>query len=183
MGTIALALLAMSAPALAKEACATHDGKVVSITAEKLVMTNAEGQEHSHALTADAKLTLDGTACTAADLKPGTRIRVTTQGADKSVVSRIEGLDKNPEFAAASNSHDGKFVSITGNTLVMTGTQGTEEHTHALTADAKISCDGTTCKSSDLKPGMRIRVTLDADAPHAAIRVEAIDKNPEFASL
>ena len=79
---------------------ATHDGKVVSITGDKLVMTSTEGQEHSHTLTADAKLTLDGNACQAADLKPGTRIRVTTQGADKSAANRIEGLDKNLDFAS-----------------------------------------------------------------------------------
>jgi len=78
----------------------THDGKVVSITDNKLVMTSKEGGEHSHTLTADAKLTLDGKACKAADLKPGTRIRVTTQGADKSAANRIEGLDKNQDFAS-----------------------------------------------------------------------------------
>lgn len=79
---------------------AMHDGNVVSITGNKLVMTSKEGQEHSHTLTADAKLTLDGKACNADDLKPGTRIRVTTQGSDKSVANRIEGLDKNLDFAS-----------------------------------------------------------------------------------
>jgi hypothetical protein len=79
---------------------AMHDGSVVSITGNKLVMTGKEGQEHSHTLAADAKLTLDGKVCKAGDLKPGTRIRVTTQGTDKSVVNRIEGLDKNLDFAS-----------------------------------------------------------------------------------
>ena len=92
--------LKLTIAAMDKEAeVAAHDGKVVSITGDKLVMTSMEGHEHSHTLTADAKMTLDGKACKAADLKPGTRIRVTTQGADKSFVNRIEGLDKNPEFA------------------------------------------------------------------------------------
>jgi len=159
----------------------THDGKVVSITGEKLVMSNKEGQEHSHKLAADAKLTLDGKACKAADLKAGTRIRVTTQGTDKAVASRIEGIDKNREFA--SDRQDGKFVSITGNKLVMTGTQGKQEQTCTLSADVKVTCDGKACKSSDLKPGMKIRVTSDSNDPNAAVRVEAIDKNLEFASL
>jgi hypothetical protein len=79
---------------------ATHEGNVVKITGDKLVMTSTDGQEHSHTLTANAKLTLDGNACKAVDLKPGTRIRVTTQGADKSVASQIEGLDKNLDFAS-----------------------------------------------------------------------------------
>ena len=167
VATLALAMLVGATALAAKDAEPnTHDGKVVSITGDKLVMTSKEGKEHSHTLTADAKLTLDGKACKAADLKAGTRIRVTTQGADKSVASRIEGLDKNPDFA--SNRHDGKVVSITGNKLVMTGTQGKEEHTCTLTADVKVTCDGKVCKSSDLKPGMRIRVTSESDDPHAA---------------
>lgn len=78
----------------------THDGKVVSITGDKLVMTSTEGKEHSHTLTADAKLTLDGKDCKAADLKAGTRIRVTTLAADNKVANRVEGLDKNPDFAS-----------------------------------------------------------------------------------
>jgi hypothetical protein len=79
---------------------AMHDGKVVSITGNELVMTSKNGQEHSHTLTADAKLTLDGKTCNADDLKPGTRIRVTTEGSDKSVANRVEGLDKNLDFAS-----------------------------------------------------------------------------------
>ncbi len=57
------------------------------------------------------------------------------------------------------------------------------EDSHALTADAKLTLDGKTCTAADLKPGTKIRVTLQNDAPHAAIGVEGIEKNPEFASL
>ena len=159
----------------------THDGKVVSITSEKLVMTSNEGKEHSHTLARDVKLTLDGKACKAADLKAGTRIRVSTQGADKSVASRIEGLDKNPDFAV--NRQDGKFVSVTGKKLVMTGAEGSEERTCTLAVDAKVTCDGKVCKAADLKPGMRIRVTTDSEAPNDATQVEALDKNADFARI
>jgi hypothetical protein len=79
---------------------ATHDGTVVSITGDKIVMTNKEGIEHSHALTTDAKLTLDGKACTTADLKPGTRIRVTLQIDEPHAAIRVEAIDKNREFAS-----------------------------------------------------------------------------------
>ena len=78
---------------------ATHDGTLVSITGDKLVMTNKEGIEHSHALTADAKLTLDRKTCTAADLKPGMKIRVTLQSAAPHAVIHIEAIDKKTEFA------------------------------------------------------------------------------------
>jgi hypothetical protein len=79
---------------------AANDGTIVSITGDKLVMTNKEGIEHSHALSADAKLTLDGNACTAADLKPGTRIRLTLQSDAPHAAIRVEAIEKNPAFAS-----------------------------------------------------------------------------------
>lgn len=78
--------------------------------------------------------------------------------------------------------HDGQLVSITSSKLVMTNKDG-KEHSHAVSADTTVSCDGKVCKSSDLKPGMKIRVTLESNSPHAATRIEAIEKNLDFASL
>ena len=182
MTSLALGMF-VGASALAGENVkdATHDGKLVSISGDKLVMTAGnEGKEHSHTLARDVKLTLDGKACKAADLKAGTRIRVTTRGADKQLATRIEGLDKNPDFA--SNRHDGKLVSISGTKLVMTNKDG-KEHSHTLTADAKLTLDGKACQAADLKAGTRIRVSLEHEKPNAATRIEAIDKNQDFASL
>ena len=180
LATLALGMF-VSATALAAEDAkqVTHEGKVVSISGDKLVMTSVEGKEHSHTLARDVKLTLDGKACEAAQLKAGTRIRVTTRGADKQLATRIEGLDKNPDFAAR-NRHDGKLVSITANKLVMTGNVGTAEYTRILAIDAKITRDGQVCKATDLKPGMRIRVTTDNNVPNDATEVEALDKNADF---
>ena len=77
----------------------SHDGKVVSITAAKLVMTNMEGEEEQmHALTADVKITCDGKVCAAADLKSGMRIRVTTANAEPHAPTRIEALDNHRNF-------------------------------------------------------------------------------------
>ena len=77
----------------------THDGKVVSITAAKLVMTNMEGnQEQTHTLTDDVRITCDGAVCKAADLRPGMRVRVTTQTATPHAATRIEALDDLSEF-------------------------------------------------------------------------------------
>lgn len=159
---------------------ATHDGKVVSIAGDKLVMANKEGKEHSHTLARDVRLTLDGKACKAADFKAGTRIRVTTRGADQQLATRVEGLDKNPEFA--SNRHDGKLVSISSSKLVMANKDG-KEHSHMLTAAVKLTLDGKACQAADLKSGTRIRVTTESDQSNAVTRVEAIDKNLDFASL
>src|SRR5687767_4992970 len=123
----------------------THDGKVVSISGEKLVMSSKEGKEHPHTLARDVKLTLDGKACKAADLKAGTRIRVTTKGGDKQLAIRIEAIDKNREFAA--KSHDGKLVRITSEKLVMTNQEG-KEHSHTLATDAKLTLDGKSCQAA-----------------------------------
>ena len=79
------------------------------------------------------------------------------------MVNRIEGLDKNPEFA--SNYRDGKVVRITGNKLFMTDTQGMEEHTCTLSVNVQVTRDGYACRSSDLRPGMRIRVTSESKEP------------------
>lgn len=76
----------------------THDGKVVSIAEDKLVMTGKGDKEHSHALTADVTLICDGKVCKFDDIKTGMKIRVTTKKDYKQTVTRIEGLDKNGDF-------------------------------------------------------------------------------------
>jgi hypothetical protein len=182
LGAMAWILLIMIAPAYAApEAETTHDGNVVSLFGDKLVMKSVGGEEQSHKLATDIKLTLDGKSCMAADLKPGMRIRVTIQGNDKNLASRIEGLEENPDFA--SYRHDGKIVSITGDKLVMIGTPGEVEQTLTLAADVKVTLDEKACKFSDLKPGMRIRVTSASEDPFAATRIEALGKNLGFVNL
>jgi hypothetical protein len=77
----------------------SRDGKAVSITGAKLVMTNMEGEEeHTYTLAADIKVTCDGKVCKAADLKRGMRVRVTTENAESHAATRIEALDNNREF-------------------------------------------------------------------------------------
>lgn len=157
-----------------------HDGKFVSATDGNLVMSSKDGKKHSHSLTKDAKVTLDGKNCKASDLKAGAKIRVTTKPNDVKIATTIEAIDKNELFA---NTHDGKFVSLEGDKLVMTESKGKEEQTRTTIAEVKVTCDGEVCKASDLKPGMRIRVTTQSKDPHAAIQIEALKDNPEFASI
>jgi hypothetical protein len=77
----------------------TFEGKVVSLTGNKLVMRNKEGAACSHTLAKDAKLTYDGKPCKTDDLKAGTEIRVTTKKDDRNVATGIECLTKNKETA------------------------------------------------------------------------------------
>ena len=159
----------------------TYDGKLVSVTSDTLVMIGKDGNERSHTLARNVRVTVDGRDCPPANLKAGTSIRVTIRNADPPLVIRIEGFDKRPAFAAG-NRHNGKLVSISGDRLVMKGTQGSDEQTYAVAVDAKITCDGIVCRAADLKPGMRIRVTTDRAAAQSAIQVESLDKNPDFAT-
>ena len=75
-----------------KEASATttHDGKVVNVTGDKLTTTCSDGKQHCHTMAKDAKVTCDGQASKAADLKTGTTVRVTTSKDDKNIATAIE---------------------------------------------------------------------------------------------
>ena len=79
------------------ETCKTHDGKVVSVTGDKLTTTCSEGQEHCHTVAKDAKVTCDGKPSKAADLKAGMHVRVTTKKDDKTVATAIESGKHAPE--------------------------------------------------------------------------------------
>lgn len=180
LSATALALFVLCAPAFAAEKEveeATYDGKLVSITSSELVMINKDGKEHSHPLTADAKVSLDGKVCKPEDLKAGMKIRVTTKANDAKIATRIEAIDKNESFAS---TQDGKVVSVTSSKLVMTNKAG-KECSLVVADDAKVTLDGKACKSEDLKTGMKIRVTTLKSDQGVAIIIEAIDKDSEFA--
>ena len=97
---VALALIAfVGTPALAEDKNnETHEGKIVSVTADKIVMTDTAGKEHSHTLAANGKVMLDGRAAKLEDLKAGQKVRVTTPKNDLKTAVKIEALDKNTEF-------------------------------------------------------------------------------------
>ena len=65
------------------------------VKANKLTMEDKNGKEHSHDVVTKAKITCDGKECKLIDLKPGTRIRVTTD--DENRATRIEAFLKTSE--------------------------------------------------------------------------------------
>ena len=67
-----------------------HEGKFVSVSGDKLTTTCGEGKQHCHTMAKDAKVTCDGQASKAEDLKPGTCVRVTTNKDDKTVATAVE---------------------------------------------------------------------------------------------
>jgi hypothetical protein len=81
-----------------KEFSTTQDGKVISQTGDKLVMSNKEGKEITCTLTGDARVTIDGKVVRVEDLKAGTRVRVTVLGDGKQLTSQIEAIVNNENF-------------------------------------------------------------------------------------
>src|SRR5262245_8984896 len=61
-------------------------------------------------------------------------------------------------------THTGKVVKAAGGKLTMTGKDGKTEHSHEVTADAKITCDGKACKLEDLLKGYEVTVTIEKRA-------------------
>ena len=101
LGVILALALFVTAPVVAEDKAAdnaTHEGKVVSMTNNKLVMTDKDGKEHTHTLADTVKVRIDNRDAKADDLKPGMRIRVTTPKDKLDKVLRIEGLDKEKDF-------------------------------------------------------------------------------------
>lgn len=153
-----------------------HDGKLVSITETTLMMTGKNGKEHSHVLSADTRLILDGQPVKWDALKAGNRIRVTTRTEQTQTVIRIEALDKQEQFAGTK---DGKYVSNAKNQLVMTNSEGNEQSLQ-LSCNVSVMCDGQACKLDDLKPGTRIRI-ISLTEDHALInRIDALVKKNAF---
>jgi len=76
---------------------------------------------------------------------------------------------------SARNTHEGFVVKAGDGHLTMTAAKGArEEHTHAVAADAKVTCDGKECKLEDLKKGDQIRVTEEKKGDKKVVtKVEA----------
>lgn len=71
------------------QAAKTHEGKVVSVADGKLEMSDKDGKnKHKHAITATAKILLDGKSAQLVDLKVGDPVKVTTTA--EGVVTMVE---------------------------------------------------------------------------------------------
>ncbi len=76
-----------------------HDGMVVSVTGDRLVMATPESKEYSFRVATDAFVCCDGVICSAEELKVGSRIRVTTKADDVNVATKLESLVNQVDFA------------------------------------------------------------------------------------
>lgn len=74
---------------------------------------------------------------------------------------------------------EGTMVSLKGGELTLTDKEG-KEHRYPVAADVKVTCDAQTCEAVDLKAGMKVRVTTNHEPPHAASRIDALEKKAAF---
>jgi hypothetical protein len=77
----AICAATLSLQAADKPAAGKHTGTVESTNNGTLVMTGADGKQHSHAVGADVTITIDGKAGRLVDLKKGDKITVATDAA------------------------------------------------------------------------------------------------------
>ncbi len=73
-----------------------------------------------------------------------------------------------------AGTHEGKVVKAEAGKLTMTDKEGKKEHTHAVPADAKVSCDGKECKLEELKAGSTVKVTTEKKGDKVVVtKIEA----------
>ncbi len=68
-----------------------HKGTVISASNGRLVMKDMAGKEHTHLVSKDTKVTINGQPGRLEQLEPTMQVRVATEGADKVVsVSTVD---------------------------------------------------------------------------------------------
>lgn len=78
-----------------------------------------------------------------------------------------------------ANCCDGKLVKVAGDKLTSTCAKG-DEHHYTVTADAKVTCNGKASKSSELKSGSTIRMTMSKDDKNKVTAIDCGKHIPEL---
>jgi hypothetical protein len=73
---------------------------------------------------------------------------------------------------ALADTAEGTFVKVDDKTLTIKD-KDNKEHSCEMAADCKVSCDGKECKASDLKAGVKVKVTI---TDKKATKIEASTK-------
>jgi hypothetical protein len=151
----------------------SHSGKVVSTSDNQLVMSS-NGDQHSHKVNSDTKITLNGKSVDLDDLKKGDSIRV-TMGSNNTATAikatRSQAGDSQQQERSGTDddkSHTGKVVSTSENQLVMTSNGN--HHSHKVNSDTRITLNGESVEIDDLRKGDAIRVTMGGNNTATAIK-------------
>jgi hypothetical protein len=84
---------------MTKASADIHDGKIISMTDDKLTTTCGAGKQHCHTVAKDAKVTCDGKAAKTADLKAGMQVKVTIDQNDAEVATHVDCCKQTPAAA------------------------------------------------------------------------------------
>lgn len=82
---------------------------------------------------------------------------------------------------AAGNCCDGKLKKVSGDKLTTTCAKG-DEHHYTVAKDAKVMCDGKESKTSDLKAGSTIRMTMCTDDKNTVTAIDCGKHIPKLAT-
>lgn len=85
---------------MAPSSNSTHQGKVVSVSGNRVTSICDKGEQHVHSVGKDTRVTCDGHDSKVAELKSGDAIRVTMS--DKNIVVSIDSGKRLPAASAKS---------------------------------------------------------------------------------
>jgi hypothetical protein len=139
---------------------AKHEGTVVSVDKEKLVMKDKDGKEMAHKVGADAKITVDGKEGKLEELKKDASITVTTKG---DAVTKIEAKASTapppPAPVTPDETAEGTLVSADAAKMELTAKVKDKDTMFTADKDTKITVDGKDGKFEDLKKDLKVKVT------------------------
>ena len=82
-----------------------------------------------------------------------------------------------PKFTVDNIIAEGDVVTAYGD-MTMKDKDG-KEHAHEILPTTQVTCDGKPCKLTDLRAGLKIRVTTKK-GDKTPLKIEALDKNKAF---
>jgi antitoxin (DNA-binding transcriptional repressor) of toxin-antitoxin stability system len=143
----------------------TMSGKVTKAEKDKVMFKDEANKEQTADVGADTKVTIDGAAGKAEDIKDGSTVTVTKKG---DTVTSIEA--KKPTAAPPPPPPPAEAMTMSGKVTkaekdkVMFKDDAGKEQTAAVGADTKVTIDGKEDKAENIKDGMTVTVTKKGDA-------------------
>jgi hypothetical protein len=156
----------------AKPETSTMEGTVVSVDKDKITVADKDKKESSMAVSADAKVTIDGKEGKLADVKKDSKVKLTVTGkAPDNKVTAVEATAPVDVPKAETSTVEGTVVSVDKDKIIVAD-KDKKESTLAVAAGAKVTIDGKDGKLEDIKKDNKVKVTVtgkDKDAKATAI--------------
>lgn len=77
-------------------------------------------------------------------------------------------------LAFAEDTHQGRVIAAGSGKLTMTDPEGQQKHTHEVSANVAVTCNGKPCKLAEVKTGSTVTVTTEQkDGAVAITKIDA----------